>query len=349
MKDITTIKAGVLENFGKLSIKNLEVPELEYGQILIKVMFSGVCRSQLMEIYGLRGSDPWLPHLLGHEGSGIVIKTGPGVTKVKVGDEVILTWIESEGIDAKGAIYKSEGTKINSGKITTFSNYTIASENRVILKPKYLSFEEAVLFGCALATGAGIVQNELDINKNSTVLIIGLGGIGLSALMMLQSMKTKKIIVVDNSESKLALAKKWGVKCVLNAKDDNINEIIEKQTPDGIDFCIESAGKVETIELGFSLIKKNGGHLIFASHPPENDKISLNPHELISGKKISGSWGGSTKPDRDIPIMSEILLPNITKVRDLLTHRYPLENINDAINDLNSGLVFRPIIEMKHE
>ena len=205
------------------------------------------------------------------------------------------------------------------------------------------------MFGCALATGAGIVQNELDINKNSTVLIIGLGGIGLSALMMLQSMKTKKIIVMDNSESKLILAKKWGVKCVFNTKDDNINEIIEKQTLDGVDFCIESAGKVETIELGFSLIKKNGGHLVFASHPPENDKISLNPHELISGKKISGSWGGSTKPDKDIPIMSEILLPNITKVRDLLTHRYPLENINDAINDLNSGLVFRPIIEMKHE
>jgi S-(hydroxymethyl)glutathione dehydrogenase/alcohol dehydrogenase len=302
-----------------------------------------------MEISGKRGDDHWIPHLLGHEGSGVVLDIGAGVTKVKPGDKVILTWIKGEGIDAEGAQYVSENRIINSGKVTTFSNYTIVSENRIVLKPDCLTYEEAVLFGCALATGAGIVKNELNLNSFSSVLIIGLGGIGLSALMMLQSLMIKNISVIDNSDKKLALAKSWGVKNLIKSDNDNVIKILNDISPNGFDFCIESAGKVETIEMGFSFIKKGGGKLVFASHPPNDQKISLFPHDLISGKEIKGSWGGSTKPDTDIPIMSKILLPNISKIRDLLTKKYSLDQINVALSDLSSGRVFRPIIEMDHE
>ena len=160
------IEAAVLVSTNKpLQVLEMKLPKLMKGQILVKVIFSGVCRSQLMECKGLRGKDKWLPHLLGHEGSGVVIKVGEGVSKVSIGDEVILTWIECEGIDAKPAKYRHNKKVINAGKVTTFSNYTIVSENRLVIKPTGLSLKEAVLFGCALPTGAGIIKNEINLKK----------------------------------------------------------------------------------------------------------------------------------------------------------------------------------------
>ncbi|HVK99979.1 MAG TPA: alcohol dehydrogenase catalytic domain-containing protein, partial [Dongiaceae bacterium] len=155
------ITAAVLERLGTpLRVRTLQSSTLLPGQVLVKVLFSGVCRSQLMETSGGRGDDRWLPHLLGHEGSGVVEAIGPGVSKVKPGDAVILTWIKGDGMDAPGALYWDGDTQINSGPVTTFSNYTVVAENRLVLKPTDLDFDTAVLFGCALPTGAGMALNE---------------------------------------------------------------------------------------------------------------------------------------------------------------------------------------------
>ena len=130
--------------------------------------------------------------------------------------------------------------------------------------------------------------------------------------------------------------------------DENLLESINKITTDGADYCIESAGKVSTIELGFSLINKSSGTLLFASHPPNQESIRLNPHELISGKQIFGSWGGATIPDRDISKISNLFQSSQTPLDLLLTKRYRLHQINEAIDDLESGSVFRPLIVMEH-
>ena len=176
---IRNTRAAVLESLGHpLAIRDMKLPELLEGQVLAKVLFSGVCRSQLMEVRGGRGKDPWLPHLLGHEGSGIVLAVGDGVTKVKPGDAVILGWVKGDGLDAAGAKYICGDQIINSGKVTTFCNYTVASENRLVVKPASLPFDTAVLFGCALPTGAGMVLNELRPSVDHTVVVLGLGGIG---------------------------------------------------------------------------------------------------------------------------------------------------------------------------
>jgi len=170
------ITAAVLEKLGEpLQIRSLQTTDLQPGQVLVKVLFSGVCRSQLMEVSGGRGADRWLPHLLGHEGSGVVEAVGADVTKVKPGDAVILTWIKGNGLDAPGAIYRDGDRQINSGPVTTFSDYTVVAENRLVLKPVDLPFDIAVLFGCALPTGAGMALNELDIKPDSSVVVIGLG------------------------------------------------------------------------------------------------------------------------------------------------------------------------------
>ena len=355
MPDISTqkipqkINAAVLYQTGEpLQIKSLDVPALKFGQVLVKIFFSGVCRSQLMEVRGGRGDDPWLPHLLGHEGSGIVIGVGEGVTKVEPGDEVILGWIKGDGHNVPGAKYLCDGDVINSGGVTTFSNYSIVSENRVVIKPKKLPLDEAMLFGCALPTGAGMVINEIRPAVDSSVVVLGLGGIGLAALMALRAQGVKTLIAVDVSEEKLAKARELGASQTLNALNEDIVDAIHTITSGGADYCVESAGLVSTIEQGFSLVRTGGGKLLFASHPPEGEKICLAPHELISGKQIAGSWGGAVHPDRDIPHLFDLLRSAKTPFNLLLTKRYSLDQINDALDDLEAGRVFRPLIVMGH-
>lgn len=344
-----TTRAAVLEGLGKpLAIRDIELPDLLPGQVLVKVFFSGVCRSQLMEVRGGRGPDPWLPHLLGHEGSGEVVEVGEGVTKVRPGDQVILGWVKGEGLDAPGAKYLCEGQTINSGRVTTFSNHTIVSESRIVKKPANLSLEVAVLFGCALPTGAGMVLNELRPVAGSSVVVLGLGGIGLSALMALHAFECKSVIAIDLSDEKLELAKDFGATHVVNPGQEDVIERVLKLTAGGADACVESAGTTASIELGFALIRKGGGKLLFASHPPEGETIRLAPHELISGKQIAGSWGGGTQPDRDIPRLFKIFSEGNIPLDRLLTKRYRLEEINQALDDLASGKVFRPLIAMDH-
>lgn len=344
-----TTRAAVLEALGKpLAIRDIELPELLPGQVLVKVLFSGVCRSQLMEVRGGRGPDPWLPHLLGHEGSGEVLEVGDGVTKVRPGDQVILGWVKGEGLDAPGAKYLCEGQTINSGRVTTFSKHTIVSESRIVKKPANLSPEVAILFGCALPTGAGMVLNELRPAAGSSVVVLGLGGIGLSALMALHAFECKNVIAIDLSDEKLELAKDFGATHVVNPVREDVIERVLKLTEGGADACVESAGTTASIELGFALIRKGGGKLLFASHPAEGEVIRLAPHELISGKQIAGSWGGGTQPDRDIPRMFNIFSERNIPLDRLLTKRYRLEEINQALDDLEAGKVFRPLIAMDH-
>jgi len=343
------INAAVLTELNKpLEIRILKLRPLESGQVLVKILYSGVCRSQLMEVNGLRGDDHWLPHLLGHEGSGVVVDIGPDVKKFKKGDKVILSWIKGSGIEAQEALYDSDDLVVNSGKVTTFSNYSVVSENRLIKKPKNLDFDTAVLFGCALPTGAGMVINETNVKPESSTIVIGLGGIGMSAVAMLLSLKIKSIIAIDLSAKKLELVKSWGVSHTIDASKPNIQELVHEIFPDGAEYCIESAGKVSTIELGFSLLNRNKGKLLFASHPPEGEKIRLSPHELISGKSIAGSWGGAIDPDRDIPILYHNCISANFPLNSLLTKPYSLLDINKALEDLESGKVLRPLIKMEH-
>lgn len=343
------IKAAVLFELNKpLEIIEIESENLKEGQVLVKNLFSGVCRSQLMEVKGGRGDDKWLPHLLGHEGAGVVIGIGKGVTKVKVGSEVILSWIKGEGLDAEPAKYYYGTQKLNSGKVTTFSNYTIVSENRVYLKPRTLSFDAAVLYGCAIPTGAGMVLNELKPEENKSVIVVGLGGIGISAIMALKSSKVNKIIAIDQDRKKLEFVERLGIKLTFLSDEDNLKERISSITNGGADYCIESGGTVKSIELAFSFIKKNGGKLLFASHPPSGEKIRIDPFDLISGKHIFGSWGGSSKPDDDVIKIHNLFEESKIEVEDLISKRYLLEDINNALYDLEMGEVFRPLIEMEH-
>ena len=156
-------KAAILTKFKKIELHNFALPKkLRDDQVLVKVRYTGICGSQIMEYLGNRGKDKYLPHAFGHEATGKVTSIGKKVKKVSIGDEVILSWIKGKGLDYGGFKIKNNKNKeINFGPISTFSSHAIVSENRVYKKPKKMSKIEAVLYGCATPTGAGIVINQL--------------------------------------------------------------------------------------------------------------------------------------------------------------------------------------------
>ena len=343
----THMRAAILRKCGNpLSIEDgIEIPKLKSGQVLVKMAYSGICRSQLMEVNGQRGEDKYLPHLLGHEGCGQVVSVAPDVTKISKGNWTILGWIKGEGINAEGAKYNLGGEIINSGAVTTFSTYTIVSENRIVPLPNGLPKDIAVLFGCALPTGAGIVINQIKPLKDTSIAFVGMGGIGLSGLMATKAFECKNIIAVDISDEKLNLAKEFGATHTINSSNTNVLKEIDNITNGvGVDYSMDAGGSIETIELAFESVKNNGGQCIFASHPQAGKKISIDPFDLISGKNIKGSWGGSCKPDEDIPFLANLYEKGMMPLEKLVTKKYRLDEINIALDDLKNSNVFRPLL-----
>ena len=339
------ISGAVLEKTGQPLVihHDIEIPKLKSGQLLVKLSHAGVCHSQLMEVRGKRGEDKFLPHLLGHEGVGRVVEIGADVVKVSQGDNVVLGWIKGLGLDAGGCQYQQGNRFINSGAVTAFSTYAVVSENRVVKLPQGISPKTAVLLGCALPTGAGIVLNQLKPKHNSTVGVYGLGGIGLSALLAMNHFKPQNIIAFDIEENKLKLAKELGATHCYSVDEEGITQF-NKDFPLGLDSIVEAAGKTSTIEAAFSLIKRGGGRCIFASHPPVGELIKLDPFELICGKSIEGSWGGATQPDQDLPIIVDIINKYQLPVEKLLSNEYSLEQINQALDDIEQRKVTRAVI-----
>ena len=256
-------------------------------------------------------------------------------------------WIRGKGLDAGGSVYSSGNERINAGGITTFSDYTVVSENRCVKLPEGIPLDEGVLLGCALPTGAGIVINELKPEKGKTIAIYGMGGIGLSALMATKLYEFEKVIAVDIEDRKLYLAKDFGASHIINSSNtDPVNNIMEITEGAGVDYSIDAAGLSETIEKAFSSVKRNGGLCVFASHPKEGDKLSLDPFDFICGKQLRGSWGGGCSPDDFIESFGRLYAKGSFPLSRLLSKRYKLEEINDAMNDIESREIERALIEI---
>ena len=327
-------------------IKNLKIPQLKRGQILVRILHSAICGSQIMEIEGKRGKDKYIPHLLGHEGGGIVEKIGKEVKKVSPGDKVFLSWIKGKGLETGGIKIRNKQKIINAGPITTFNNYSIISENRCFIVPKRFPLKQSVIFGCPVPTGAGIILNEIKPKPKDSICIIWLWGCGLSVLMACKMLKLKNVIIVDIDKKKINISKKLGYKKNIILKNKNIakSKILNFTKSKHFDYTIECSGKSESIEFAFSITRKFGGKCFFASHPEYNSNIRLKPFDLISGKNIFGSWGGSSDPQKIANTMAPFLLKN-RKFLDLyFSKEYDLSNINQAIHDFKSKSEVKLII-----
>lgn len=342
------MKAAVLYEIDKpLVVEELEVPELNFGQVLVKIQASGICHKQIEEIKGHRGPDPFLPHTLGHEGAGIVEAIGPGVTKVKPDDYVALSWIKGSGIHSSTpTYYNKKKQRINAGWLTTFQEYTIASENRVTKISKEISPPVAALLGCAVSTGVGAVLNHAKVEVGSSVAVFGAGGVGLNIIQAAALSNANKIIAVDASSKKQDIAKLFGATHFINAKEENsVIKIKELTNGQGVDYSFESVGMIETMEQAYEATNDRG-LVTLVGVPPGGKKLSIDPFDVFhGGKRITGCLGGKTLPDRDFPRYIALYKAGKLKIDELITHKFKLNQINDAIKKILGGKVGRAIIE----
>ena len=342
-------RAAVLFKSGSpLEIIDLEMPSPSKGQVLVRIAYAGICKSQLMEIDGLRGLDHYLPHLLGHEASGVVEGIGQGVSKVKPGDHVVISWIRGSGLSVGGPNLADEGRKINAGQVTTFSELAMVSENCIFPIPSSVPLQIAALFGCAIPTGAGMALKEIPKDlSNSNVAVFGLGGIGLSALYAVSTKKPKNLTAIDYDSRKLEAVAELGTNQLINASDLDFLHVLDSVTNEkGFDYAIDATGNTAGIMRAFESVKKFGGVCIFASHPGFGEKLAIDPFDLISGKQIRGSWGGGINLDEDLSDLLDLFLASESIMRLLSSDIFPFEDINTAISQFRLGNSIRPILKM---
>ncbi|OGT38010.1 MAG: dehydrogenase [Gammaproteobacteria bacterium RIFCSPHIGHO2_12_FULL_37_14] len=336
------MKAAILvETQQPLVITDIELPEdLSFGQVLVKVHYSTICGSQINEINGAKGSDKFLPHLLGHEGVGTVEKMGPGVTHVNKGDRVIMHWRPGKGIQCQPPKYKWGNKVVNSGWVTTFSEYSIVSENRLTKVPDKTDLKTAPLFGCAVTTAMGVINNDAKVKIGESVVIFGIGGVGLNLVQAAAMVSAYPIIGIDLFDAKLELAKKFGLTHAINsANEKNMTEKIAAILGNkGADVVIDTTGITRIIEKAYELTHSSG-RTILVGVPKAGDNISIYSLPLHFNKSIKGSHGGSAIPDEDIPRYMKLLKEGKMTLDGLITHELPLSHINDAVELMKSGKI----------
>ena len=343
------MKAAVLFKLNSpLEIIDLLIQEPEEGQILVKMSYSGICHTQLLEIAGKNASGPMNPNLLGHEGSGIVEKVGKNVSKVKKGDKVILSWIKGSGANILPKTYLHDDKKINVGFVTTFNEYCVASENRVTKMPDGMPMKEGALIGCAVATGLGAVINNAKAVPDKTVLIIGVGGIGISMVNGAKLSGSKHIIAVDISDEKLEFSKKFGATHTINSKNYDVESEIKKIAPNGVDYAFDTVGRKETMELAYNIVNKFSGKAVLCGVPnPLGLKIEIDPFPLYYGRQLAGTGGGESKPDTDFEKYCMLFMDKKIKLSEMITHTFSLKDINKGIELMKDGKCCRVLIDFE--
>lgn len=339
--------AAILVETGKpLVLAELEIPALKKGQVLVEIAYSGVCHTQLLESRGYRGEDKFLPHGLGHEGSGKVLETGPEATKVKVDDDVILSWMKGTGLEAGGTVYRWGERPVNAGGITTFSRLSVLSENRLTALPKGIPMRLAAMMGCAIPTGFGSVFNTAQVRSGNSVAVFGAGGIGLCAVAAARLAGCETIVAVDMRQDRLVLAKSLGASHIFNAKDgDPVAEVL-KICPGGADFAFDATGRPAAMKQALLSVRNQGGAAVIIGNAREGEKLEIDPKQFNLGKRILGTWGGDNQPDRDFPSYCKFISTQKVDLKPLIAQSYSLRDINAALDDLESGKAVRPLIDL---
>jgi alcohol dehydrogenase len=370
MKAVVLYEGGVAAPYAEsrpLKVEEVELDPPKAGEVLCRIGGAGLCHSDLSII---NGSTPRkLPMVLGHEGSGIVVEVGAGVTDVKPGDHVVFQFRTSCGrcrrcLEGRPALCevsaktKASGDLIAGGKrlslngapvahhsgISCMAEYAVVDRGTVVVVDKDIPIDDAALFGCAVMTGVGAVTNTARVRPGDTVAVVGLGGVGLNAILGAKLGGAEKIIAVDVADSKLGLARQLGATHTFNAKNaDCVGEIL-KLTDGGVDFAVETAGVVPALETCYNILR-TGGHVIACGIPKSTDKFEFRPAQLVGEERgILGSSMGSCVPVRDIPRFISLFQQGRLPVDRLIDGRIGFDQINEGFDKLAKGEVVRLIL-----
>jgi S-(hydroxymethyl)glutathione dehydrogenase/alcohol dehydrogenase len=342
-------KAAVLvELDAPLQLAELDMPEkLAYGQVLVKVHYSGICGAQINEMGGAKGPDKFLPHLLGHEGSATVLEVGEGVRTVKPGDRVVMHWRQSNGIQSPTPSYSWNGRKVNAGWVTTFNDHAIVSENRVTPISPDFDLKIAPLFGCAVTTAFGVVNNNAQVKVGQSVMVFGVGGVGLNTVQAAAMVSANPVIAVDIVDSKLEMAKRFGATHAFNSRttadlDDKIRAIVGAG---GVDVVVDTTGNARVIEQAYNLTHADG-KTILVGVPRKGDNVSIYTLPLHFKKVLRGSHGGDAEPHLEIPRYARLVQNGKLQLDGLVTHEFKLAQINEAIDVVRGGDAGRVLVSM---
>ena len=370
------IRAAVLNKMGAtppysvskpLSIETVDLAPPGYGEILVKVAAAGLCHSDLSVINGDRPRPT--PMVLGHEAAGVVAQLGPGVDDLAVGDHVVMVFVPScghclpcaEGRPAlcePGARSNTAGTLLAGTQritrdgaplnhhmgVSAFAEYATMSRRSVIKIDPGLPLEKAALFGCAVLTGVGAVINTARVATGSTVAVVGLGGVGLAALLGAVAAGARQIVAIDLAEDKLALARSLGATDTVNAAAPDSAEQVRALTGGGAETVLEFAGSARAMELAYKITRR-GGTTVTASLPAPASVFSIPHSHLVAEERtLKGSYIGTCVPARDLPRYIALYLSGKLPVDRLLSGTLALDQINEGFDRLHEGKAVRQVV-----
>jgi len=350
-----TVAAVLVETGRPLILAELDVPALQPGQVLVEVAFTGVCRTQLLECRGHRGEDRYLPHCLGHEGSGVVVDVGARVDKVQPGDHVILSWIKGTGADVPGTSYPWNGRQVSAGGITTFARHAVISENRLTRIEDDIPMRQAAMLGCAVPTGLGAVFNTAGPKPGDSLAVFGAGGIGLCAVAAAAIAGCDPVVAIDVRAGALDVARTMGATHTIHVGQagpvgdggTGVDEAgaLAEVCPGGVDFAVEASGRPDVMQRAIASVRPRGGTAILIGNARHGQRIELDPREFNLGKRVLGTWGGDNEPDADFPWYAALVRRGVLNLDGMLERIYGLGEINEAIDDLEAGRVVRPLVD----
>lgn len=357
------MKAAICYEFGKpLVVEDIEVNPPQAGEVKIKIAACAICHSDISYQEGIWGGTP--PIVLGHEASGIVEQVGPQVGGIEAGDHVIVTLIRSCGhcyfcgqgevqmcesffpLSEETRLHSKDGQPILQGiKTGGFAEYVVVHESQIVRIPKTIPLDSASLLACGVITGMGAVVNTAQVPLGASVVVIGTGGVGLNSVQGAVLSGAHPIIALDLVPDKLAAAKKLGATHGINPAEKDTKQTIQALTQGrGADYVFVTVGSVKALEQGLGLLRK-AGTLVVVGMPPLGAQMQVEALEFANaGQRILGSKMGKTQLQVDIPKWVELYEQGHLKLDELITARYALEEINEAIEAVNRNEALRNVI-----
>lgn len=369
------IRAAILEEIGRkppyavsrpLTIDEVELAPPGRGEVLVKIAAAGLCHSDLSVIDGSRPRPT--PMALGHEAAAVVVEIGADVDDLAKGEHAVLVFVPSCGhcepcatgrpaLCEPAAAANAAGTLLSGARritrrgapvhhhlgVSAFAEYATVSRRSLVKIERNVPLEHAALFGCAVLTGVGAVVNTARVTAGSTVAVVGLGGVGLAALLGAIAAGAARVIAVDLSLEKLALAKQLGATDAFEASADAVDKVRDA-TGGGVDFALEMAGSVKALELAYRITRR-GGTTVTAGLPPPQAMLQVPAVNLVAEERtLKGSYIGTSVPLRDLPRYLGLFRRGRLPVDRLLTDRLRLDQINEGFDRLREGKAVRQII-----
>ena len=367
-----TIAAVALEVGQPLEIIELDLEGPKEGEVLVEIKATGLCHSDMTAIQGGLPVLPpeKFPFVPGHEGAGVVLETGPGVSRVSEGDHVVplyaphcgtcpncmggkFSYCDHEDLSDVGTVMLDGTTRfsLNGAPVhhaifcSTFSQYIVTTESAIAKIRPDAPFDKVCYVGCGVTTGVGAVLNEAKVEPGSTVAVFGLGGIGYNVIQGARIAGARRIIGVDINPAREALGLDYGMTDFINAaKSPDVVSDIHDLTGGGADYCFESAGKASVMLQAIRAANRARGHVVLIGAAMPGDDLVIHPNELVLGPTIHGTSFGSAIGPRDVPKYVDWYMDGILRIDEMITHNLALEDINHGFDLMTSGDSIRSVV-----